>query len=70
MNLTTLTVESTRTAIAERVLNPVELVEEFYKKIEADDSQIGAYLTLFEERALPRPQPCRLSPTKATRCLR
>ena len=52
MNLSTLTVESTRTAIAERTLNPVTLVEEFYKKIEADDPQIGAYLTLSKDRAL------------------
>ncbi len=52
MDLTALTVESTRTAIAERVLNPVELVEKFYKKIEADDPQIGAYLTLAKDRAL------------------
>ncbi len=54
MKLNDLTVESTRTAVAERVLNPVELVEEFYKKIEADDPQIGAYLTLAKDRALTK----------------
>ena len=70
MDLSTLTVESTRTAIAERVLNPVELVEEFYKKIEADDPQIGAYLTLAKDRALRRRQPYRRSRTRAMRCLR
>ena len=54
MDLSALTVESTRTAIAERTLNPVALVEEFYKKIEADDPQIGAYLTLAKDRALTK----------------
>ena len=54
MNLSDLTIESTRTAVAERVMNPVALVEEFYKKIEADDPQIGAYLTLLKERALAK----------------
>ena len=54
MDLNALTVESTRTAIAERTLNPVALVEEFYKKIEADDPQIGAYLTLAKDRALTK----------------
>ncbi len=52
MDLNVLTVEAVRTAVAERNLNPVTLVEEFYKKIEAEDAQIGAYLTLCKERAL------------------
>src|SRR5579883_1255518 len=54
MDLSALTVESTRTAVAERVLNPVALAEEFYKKIEADDPQIGAYLTLCKDRAMKK----------------
>jgi len=54
MNLENLTIESTRTAVAERVLNPVALTEEFYKKIETDDPQIGAYLTLLKDRALAK----------------
>ncbi len=54
MDLNVLTVEAVRTAIVERVLNPVTLVEEFYKKIDAEDAQIGAYLTLCRERALAK----------------
>src|SRR4051812_9033373 len=54
MDLNVLTVEATRTAVAERNLNPVALVEEFYKKIDAEDAQIGAHLTLCKERALAR----------------
>jgi aspartyl-tRNA(Asn)/glutamyl-tRNA(Gln) amidotransferase subunit A len=52
MNLNILTVEAVRTAVVERNLNPVTLVEEFYKKIDAEDPNIGAYLTLCKERAL------------------
>jgi aspartyl-tRNA(Asn)/glutamyl-tRNA(Gln) amidotransferase subunit A len=52
LDLNVLTVEAVRTAVVERVLNPVTLVEEFYKKIEAEDSNIGAFLTLTKERAL------------------
>jgi aspartyl-tRNA(Asn)/glutamyl-tRNA(Gln) amidotransferase subunit A len=54
MSLSDLTIASTRTAISERVLNPVALVEEFYKKIEAADPAIGAYLTLLKDRALAK----------------
>jgi len=54
MNLSDLTVEAVRTAVAERVLNPVALVEEHYKKIDADDKNIGAFLTLTKERALAK----------------
>jgi aspartyl-tRNA(Asn)/glutamyl-tRNA(Gln) amidotransferase subunit A len=54
MALNVLTVEAVRTAVAERNLNPVTLVKEFYKKIDAEDAQIGAYLTLCKERALAK----------------
>ncbi len=54
MDLNVLTVEAVRTAVAERVLNPVTLVEEFYKKIDAEDKDIGAFLTLTKERALEK----------------
>jgi aspartyl-tRNA(Asn)/glutamyl-tRNA(Gln) amidotransferase subunit A len=54
LKLSDLTVESTRTAVVERVMNPVALVEEFYKKIEANDPAIGAYLTLTKDRALAK----------------
>src|SRR4051812_33941196 len=54
MDLNVLTVEGVRTAVVERNLNPVTLVEQFYKKIDAEDARIGAYLTLCKERALAR----------------
>ncbi len=47
-----LTVESTRTAIAAKQFTAANLVEEFYEKIEAEDGDIHAYLTLCRERAL------------------
>ncbi|HMK28116.1 MAG TPA: Asp-tRNA(Asn)/Glu-tRNA(Gln) amidotransferase subunit GatA [Terriglobales bacterium] len=52
MDLSSLTVAAARTAIAERSLAPVPLVEAFYEKIASDDPKIGAYLTLCKERAL------------------
>jgi aspartyl-tRNA(Asn)/glutamyl-tRNA(Gln) amidotransferase subunit A len=51
MDLNTLTIASTRTAIAERQFTAANLVEEFYKKIKAEDPAIHAYLTLSEDRA-------------------
>ena len=54
MDLNVLTVGAVRTAVAEQNLNPVTLVEEFYKKIDAEDSGIGAFLTLCKERALAK----------------
>jgi aspartyl-tRNA(Asn)/glutamyl-tRNA(Gln) amidotransferase subunit A len=52
MDLNLLTVASTRTAIAERSVTATQLAESFYKKIEAEDGEINAYLTLSKERAL------------------
>ncbi len=52
MNINSLTIESTRTAIVEKQFTASSLVEEFYKKIEAEDGDIHAYLTLSEDRAL------------------
>ena len=52
LELTSLTIESTRTAIAERRFTASNLVERFYGKIKAEDPEIHAYLTLSEERAL------------------
>src|SRR5438105_9455660 len=56
MNIPHLTVDSHRTAIAEKKSSAREMVEEFYKKIKADDGEIHAYLTLCEERALRQAQ--------------
>jgi aspartyl-tRNA(Asn)/glutamyl-tRNA(Gln) amidotransferase subunit A len=52
LDLTNLTIESTRAAIAEKRVTPSALVEDFYKKIKAEDPEIQAYLTLCEDRAL------------------
>ena len=51
MDIDLLTVESTRTAIAEKQFAASALVDAFYEKIRRDDPDIGAYLTLSEDRA-------------------
>ena len=51
MNIDLLTVESTRTAIAELQFTASALVDSFYGKIRNQDPDIGAYLSLSEERA-------------------
>jgi aspartyl-tRNA(Asn)/glutamyl-tRNA(Gln) amidotransferase subunit A len=50
-DLKDLTVSSIRTAIAAREITAASLVEESYRKIEAEDPEIHAWLTLSEERA-------------------
>ena len=52
MNLTSLTIAAARAAVQDRKTTAVELADAFYAKIEKDDPQIGAYLTLSKERAL------------------
>jgi len=52
MDLNLQTVESVRTAIAEKRLTASSLVESFYQKIKSKDREIHAYLTLCENRAL------------------
>ncbi len=54
MNVTGLTIDSVRTAIAERKTTATALAEAYYAKIEADDPNIGAYLILSKERALAK----------------
>jgi aspartyl-tRNA(Asn)/glutamyl-tRNA(Gln) amidotransferase subunit A len=51
MDLSSLTIEAVRAAIAEKRTTTVALVEQFYAKIKADDADIHAYLTLSEDRA-------------------
>ncbi|HZP21886.1 MAG TPA: Asp-tRNA(Asn)/Glu-tRNA(Gln) amidotransferase subunit GatA [Terriglobales bacterium] len=51
MDISYLTVESTRTAVLEKQTTATALVDAFYAKIEAEDGEIGAYLTLSKERA-------------------
>src|SRR5882762_2331023 len=52
MDLNHLTIDPARTAIQERSTSSVALVESFYTRIQKEDSQIGAYLTLCKERAV------------------
>jgi aspartyl-tRNA(Asn)/glutamyl-tRNA(Gln) amidotransferase subunit A len=51
MDIRLLTVESTRTAIQEKQFTASRMVDEFYKKIVAEDPEIQAYLTLCQDRA-------------------
>jgi aspartyl-tRNA(Asn)/glutamyl-tRNA(Gln) amidotransferase subunit A len=51
MNLDLLTVESAQIAVLEKQTTATALVDAFYKKIDAEDAAIGAYLTLCRERA-------------------
>src|SRR5499427_4539723 len=52
MDLSLLTIASTRSAIAEKKVTAQNLVADFYKKIRAEDGEIHAWLTLSEDRAL------------------
>ncbi|MEY2413915.1 MAG: aspartyl-tRNA(Asn)/glutamyl-tRNA(Gln) amidotransferase subunit [Acidobacteriaceae bacterium] len=54
MDLTSLTIDGARSAVQEQKISAVALVESFYAKIEKDDAQIGAYVTLSKERALTK----------------
>ena len=54
MNLTGLTIDSARSAVAERKTSALALAEAFYAKIESDDQKIGAYLILSHERGLEK----------------
>src|SRR5947207_2373237 len=54
MNLTGLTIDSARSAIADRRTSADALADEFYAKLESDDTKIGAYLILSKERALAK----------------
>ena len=51
MDIDCLTVEATRTAIEEKQFTASALVDALYEKIKQDDPDIGAYLTLSEDRA-------------------
>ncbi|HEY2231835.1 MAG TPA: Asp-tRNA(Asn)/Glu-tRNA(Gln) amidotransferase subunit GatA [Candidatus Angelobacter sp.] len=56
MQIDTLTIDSTRAAIAAKQITASELVERFYGKIKAEDPDIHAYLTLCDDRALKQAQ--------------
>jgi aspartyl-tRNA(Asn)/glutamyl-tRNA(Gln) amidotransferase subunit A len=52
MNLNNLTIDAARTAVSERKTSASALAKAYFAKIESDDPQIGAYLTLSKERAM------------------
>ena len=52
MELTGLTIDAARSAIQERRITALSLLEEHYARIQSKDGEIGAYLTLSKERAL------------------
>src|SRR5215471_7754441 len=52
MNLDSLTIDAVRIAVQERKTTALSLAEGYYAKIQSDDPQIGAYLTLCSERAI------------------
>ncbi len=52
MDLTALTIEKAREAVQERTTTAVALAEAHYARIQQEDGQIGAFLTLSKERAL------------------
>src|SRR3984957_16748819 len=54
MDLTGLTIDSARSAVAERKTSATALAEAFYAKIGSDDPKIGAYLILSKERGLEK----------------
>jgi len=54
MNTTALTIDVARAAIQERQITATALAEVCYTKIEKDDRQIGAFLTLSKDRALAK----------------
>jgi aspartyl-tRNA(Asn)/glutamyl-tRNA(Gln) amidotransferase subunit A len=52
MELTALTIDAARSAIQERKTTSMVLVESFYERIQKEDGEIGAFLTLTRERAI------------------
>ncbi len=52
MNLDRLTIDSARTAVEQRATTAVELAQSCYAKIQKEDGQVGAFLTLSHDRAL------------------
>jgi aspartyl-tRNA(Asn)/glutamyl-tRNA(Gln) amidotransferase subunit A len=54
VNLNLLNIDAARAAVQERKTSATALAEAFYSKIEKDDPQIGAYLTLSKDRAFAK----------------
>jgi aspartyl-tRNA(Asn)/glutamyl-tRNA(Gln) amidotransferase subunit A len=52
VHLTSLTIDAARSAVQERKTTAFALAEAYYARIQKEDGQIGAFLTLSKERAL------------------
>src|SRR5437588_11897077 len=52
MDLNNLTIDAARSAVQDRTTTSVALAEAHYARIQKEDGQIGAFLTLSKERAL------------------
>jgi len=52
MDLTALSIDAARSAVQERQTTALALAEAYYARIQKEDGQIGAFLTLSKERAL------------------
>ncbi len=52
MDLKSLTIDGARSAVQERTMTALALMEAHYARIKNEDGQIGAFLTLSKERAL------------------
>ena len=52
MDLASLSIDAARSAVQERKTTALALVEAHYARIQKEDGQIGAFLTLSKERAL------------------
>ena len=52
MELASLTIDAARTAVQDRKTTALALAEAHYARIQKEDGQIGAFLTLSKERAL------------------
>ncbi|HYL15307.1 MAG TPA: Asp-tRNA(Asn)/Glu-tRNA(Gln) amidotransferase subunit GatA [Terriglobales bacterium] len=54
MEISSLTIDAARSAVAERKTTATALAESFYARIEKEDPAVGAYLTLSKDRALAK----------------
>ena len=52
MNPVSLTIDGARSAVQQRTTTAVALAEAHYTRIQKEDGQIGAFLTLSKERAM------------------
>src|SRR5882762_7871835 len=52
MDLTSLTIDAARSVVQERRTSALALAEAHYARIQKEDGQVGAFLTLTKERAM------------------